>query len=258
MNRTCNGPRKNKANLGRVGRGPSEQTKPIRTRRAPAGRSRICGHGQDARATHGRDAHATNALRHYERGRSCDIASMPRFGKQSQFLDSGFWIADCGLGPGLPRDASFGLSPQRPYRAKQSQFPALPGATGPCTNKANSRRCRVALPWPPAPPASALVGLISRGRKGILGRGRGDACVARTWISGVPDEPGKGVPHACIVENRFCRDDDDRFSVLRKPRGGGCRGDACIGLPNGIHRVWGPVARTSAGTRASFFGLHRG
>jgi hypothetical protein len=127
MNRTCNGPRKNKANLGResqvtpafqysiippfqpdaicaeqtqfarqgqpgqghgdVGRGPSEQTKPIRARRAPAGRSRICGHGQDARATHGRDAHATNVLRrHYERGRSCETKPIPAERKQGQVL----------------------------------------------------------------------------------------------------------------------------------------------------------------------------
>ncbi len=117
-NWTCNGPRKNKANLGRefqvtppfqpdaictkqtqlarqgwaghrhgdAGRAPSEQTKPIpaeRKARASAWWRRSYG----GLATYLASAKQTQLGRSggAPEGETCDIASMPRFGKRTQF-----------------------------------------------------------------------------------------------------------------------------------------------------------------------------
>jgi hypothetical protein len=50
------------------------------------------------------------------RGQSCETKPISRWR-----------ISDCGLGPGLRRDAPCGLSPQRANCAKQSQFPGGAG-----------------------------------------------------------------------------------------------------------------------------------
>jgi hypothetical protein len=39
------------------------------------------------------------------------------------------------------------------------------------------------------------------------------------WNLGIADELGKDVPHAYVVENPYCPDDDGRFSILREPTG---------------------------------------
>jgi hypothetical protein len=99
------------------------ETKPIH---APANRD-------------GRWPAGPEAVRH--QGQSCDIASMPRFGKQTQFLDCGFRIADwertcCGM-PGL-RPAASGLRgvvvQTKPIGRSQScDNASLPGVV-PATN----------------------------------------------------------------------------------------------------------------------------
>jgi hypothetical protein len=58
----------------------------------------------------------------------CDIASMPRFGKQSQFLDCGFWPPVAAGGDNI---ADWGPPcGGTVHCAKQTQFPAARMATG--------------------------------------------------------------------------------------------------------------------------------
>jgi hypothetical protein len=199
-NWTCKRPRKNKANFRRAVTWPW--------------------HGQDARGTHGRDSRATPgrsrpcyewrqtnpipALMPIRRsafpgGQSCDIASMPRFGKQSQFTSRGrktiakasglddaarrtiagadcakrTQFLDCGLrigdspAPGRPPRA---LPPRARHVdcAKRTQFLPVRPTDGPGTD--NCERSAATRHRMPAPPHGSgyrtipLPGPLSRSR----------------------------------------------------------------------------------------------